>query len=433
VLLLLGASAFGADAAASSSPTYRFEQLFTGATLRIDLHHAGSRSEESFTLDRLLEEGPWAGPRAVRKDETGFGAYIFRLFDSASNEMIFSRAFSNLFGEWRTTGEALTARRTMHETILAPMPRSPAYATIAARGPNNVFVDLFSVRIDPDSRGVIREAPCVPRPMTDVAVTGPASERLDLLFVGDGYTAHDEEKFRRDARRFTRILFSYSPFKENAGRINVRALWAASDQSGTDEPRKGRFRKTAAGTTFNTFDTERYLTAPDNRTLRDLVACAPYERIIILVNSARYGGAGIHDQWAITTTDNEFSDYVMVHEFGHALAGLGDEYYTSDVAYNEFYPQGVEPWEANISALVPGGRPKWEALLTKDVPVPTPAGEEEYAKAVGAFEGAGYAAAGLYRPALDCMMFSKGHRPFDPVCAAALERTILHLAGDAGP
>lgn len=408
-----------------------FEEIFTGTTLRIDLHHAGSSAHESYTLDRLKEEGPWAGPRSIPKEPDAHGAYIFEMFDGRTNALVFSRAFSTLFGEWKTTGEAQKVLRTMHETILAPMPRSRVYVTLAARGPNNAFVSLGSWEIDPASLAVERETLCVPKPLIDVAVTGPASERLDILFVGDGYTESDAEKFRRDVRRFHRILMSYSPFLENAGRINVRALWAPSAQSGTDEPRKGLFPRTAVGTTFDTFGVERYLTAPDDRKLRDLVACAPYERIVVLVNSARYGGAGIQDQWAVTTTDNEFSDYVMVHEFGHALAGLGDEYFTSDVAYNEFYPRGVEPWEANISALVPDGKPKWAALVPAGVPVPTPPEPDKYGRVVGAFEGAGYAAVGLYRPSLDCMMFSKGYAPFDPVCSAALADVIGRLATGA--
>jgi len=425
---ILLAAGWAAPRAHAEPAARSFSDLFTGATLRIDLHHSGSSASESYTLDGLKEEGSWAGPRAIPERATPYGSYIFEMYDGASNDLIYSRAFSSLFGEWRTTGEGQKLRRTMHETILAPMPKSRVYARLATRGPNNVFVDLASWEIDPASGAVRREALCVPKPLIDLAVTGPSSERLDILFVGEGYTETEAEKFRRDARRLSRILMSYSPFLENADLINIRALWAPSQQTGTDEPRKGIYRKTAVGTSFNTFDVERYLTAGDDRKLRDLVACAPYERIIVLVNSARYGGAGIQDQWAVTTTDNEFSDYVMVHEFGHSLAGLGDEYYTSEVAYNEFYPRGIEPWEANISALVPDGKPKWAAMLTPGVPIPTPPDQDKYAGVVGAFEGAGYAAVGLYRPSLDCMMFSKGYAPFDPVCSAALAETIRYLA-----
>ncbi len=410
-----------------------FDAIFTGETLRIDLYHTGCRAEEEFTLDSLRVEGSWAGSRHSLLDDTNLGAYLFRMSDAATGRPIFSRGFSSLFGEWRTTGEAASIRRTMHETVLAPMPREPARITLAARGLDNAFTEIFSTAIDPLSRSIIRESPCLPDGLIDITVTGTPSRRLDILIVGEGYRADQAEKFRRDARRFARLVLDFPPFRENRDRIDVRALRAPSVQSGSDEPRKGIFRKTAVGTTFNTFDTERYLTAPDNRRLRDLAACAPYDSLLILVNSARYGGAGIHDQWAVVTSDNEYSDYVALHELGHSLAGLGDEYFASEVAYNELYPPGVEPWEPNITALVPDGRPKWEPLLTGGIPVPTPPEEDRYGRVVGAFEGAGYAASGLYRPALDCMMFSKGYSPFDPVCSRAIERIIARYADAPTP
>jgi len=392
------------------------------------MYHTGTRSEESFTLDALREEGEWAGSRTHLVDDTNLGAYLVRLFDAATNRLIFSRGFSSLFGEWRTTDEAKAISRTMHESVLVPMPRGRSYVSLATRDPGNLFREIFQAEVDPASYHVVRERRCGGEGLMDVAVTGPVSERLDILILGDGYTASESEKFRRDARRFTRILLGRPPFAENRGRMNLRALWTPSLETGTDEPRKGIFRSTAAGTAFNTFDIERYLTAPDNRLVRDLASCAPYDRMLILVNTSRYGGAGIHDLWAVTASDNEYSDYVTVHEFGHALAGLGDEYFTSAVAYNEFYPQGVEPWEPNITALAPRGRPKWEAMLGAGVPVPTPPDGARYGSVVGVFEGAGYAAKGLYRPALDCMMFSKGYAPFDPVCRRAIEDVIARYA-----
>ena len=47
---------------------------------------------------------------------------------------------------------------------------------------------------------------------------------------------------------------------------------------------------------------------------------------------------------------------------------------------------------------------------------------------VGAFEGAGYSAKGLYRSMLDCIMFSRGLRPYCRVCEAAVARTIRYYS-----
>jgi hypothetical protein len=425
--------AAAAVAPARSTGPEDFDGSFTGATLRIDLYHTGDRAVESFSLDSLREEGPWAGSRIHLVDETNFGSCLARVFDLRTNRLVFSRGYSSLFGEWRTTDEAKSSRMTMSESLLIPMPRSAVYVSLSTRDERNTFHEVFHLAVDPRSNRIVRERVCPAAPresgsgggIEEIAVTGPLSDRLDILFVADGYTAPEAEKFRRDARRFTRILLGITPFRENAGRINVRSLFVPSVESGTDEPRKGIYRATSAQTSFNTFGIERYLTAPDNLKLRDLAACAPYDRMIVLVNTSRYGGAGIHDLWAVTASDNEYGDYVTVHEFGHALAGLGDEYFTSSVAYNDSYPKGVEPWEPNITALIPDARPKWEAMLTPGVPIPTPVDAKRYGgSVVGAFEGAGYAAKDLYRPSLDCMMFSKGYAPFDPVCRRAVE-TIL--------
>jgi len=116
-------------------------------------------------------------------------------------------------------------------------------------------------------------------------------------------------------------------------------------------------------------------------------------------------------------------DYVYVHEFGHCFGGLGDEYYSSQVAYNDLYPKGMEPWEPNITALLDTAKVKWGDLVRPGTPLPTP-DDSAHAGVVGAFEGAGYSAKGLYRPCRDCIMFSKKVGPFCPVCARAIDRII---------
>ncbi|MBE3129703.1 MAG: peptidase M64, partial [Acidobacteria bacterium] len=254
--------------------------------------------------------------------------------------------------------------------------------------------------------------------------------------------------------------------------------------SGCDEPSHGSFKATALGATFDSLGSERYLLTEDNKSLRDIAAHVPYDALYIMVNHKRYGGGGIYNLYCTFTTDNQWYEYLFLHEFGHSFAGLADEYYTSEVAYNEFYPRGVEPAEPNITALLEPGRLKWKNLTSPGVEIPTrwekadfDAMDNAYQKIrgeinakiaklkregadaaevarveeeserlsrehadkvdaflraskywgkVGAFEGAGYAAQGLYRPQLDCLMFTKGTKPFCKVCEAAVVRTILN-------
>jgi hypothetical protein len=187
---------------------------------------------------------------------------------------------------------------------------------------------------------------------------------------------------------------------------------------------------------------------------------------MILVNDSRYGGGGIFNLYATTYTrelvkGQEWqSDYMTVHEFGHSFAGLGDEYYTSSTGYIDFYLPGVEPWEPNVTASKDRGV-KWSAMLTPGIDLPTPWEKAAYDSVealrgklnrlapdyyekrkpyydtemnilatsrfkgmVGVFEGAGYASRGLYRPSVNCRMFSLSMADFDPVCTAAVERMI---------
>jgi len=262
------------------------------------------------------------------------------------------------------------------------------------------------------------------------SLTAPGE--LDVLILPEGYTKAQSEKMYRDAARFAGILLGGEPWAGRADRISVRLVRAFSRESGPDEPRKGIFRDTALDAAFNTFGAERYLTTAHNKAMRELASVAPYDVIVVMVNTARYGGGGVYNQWTIFPSDNEYDDYVLLHELGHSFAGLADEYFDSAVSYDadEFYPPGVEPVEPNITAFLAGRREtvKWADMIAEGVPVPTPP-EEKWKGAVGLFEGAGYKPKGLYRPALDCKMFHKGLVPFCPVCARSIEKMIDFFTG----
>ena len=90
--------------------------------------------------------------------------------------------------------------------------------------------------------------------------------------------------------------------------------------------------------------------------------------------------------------------------YDHGFAGLADEYYTSRVAYVEYYPLDVEPWEPNITTMV-NFDSKWKNLIARSVPVPTP-NNKVYIGVTGLFEGGGYSAKGIFRPSFDCRMKS---------------------------
>jgi hypothetical protein len=243
-----------------------------------------------------------------------------------------------------------------------------------------------------------------------------------LVILAEGYTANEIQKFADDSKRVTSYLFDEEPFKSGKEHFNVKAVFMPSAESGTDIPGERIYKNTAFNATFYTFDVPRYLTTSDMKTIYDVAATVPYDQIYILVNTERYGGGGFYNFLTICSADNELTREVFVHEFGHGFAGLGDEYYTSSVAYENYYNLEIEPWEPNLTPLIDFDK-KWKNMISPSVPVPTPR-EARYSNTIGVFEGGGYMNKGIYSPYTDCRMKSNTAKCFCPVCTNAIKKTI---------
>ena len=466
----------------------KFDDHFVDRTMRIDYFHIGDSKEELITIDQIYEQGIWAGSQRNLLDKFDNGRYYAKVYDLSSGRLIFSKGLDSYFGEYKTTGQALRGlKRTYHETVLIPYPKKKIKFTLEVRKRENIFQLLFSQEIDPSSISIIKERPGKGVKVFEILKNGDSHERVDVAFIAEGYTRKEEGKLKADLERFTKVFFNHEPYKTYKADFNIYGVFKPSDESGCDEPRHGVYKNTAVSASFNALGSERYLLTEDNKSLRDIAAHVPYDSLFIMVNQKRYGGGGIYNLYCTFTVDNQWWEYLFLHEFGHSFAGLGDEYYTSSVAYNEFYPRGVEPTEPNITALLDPKSLKWKDLLTPKIDIPTPWKKEDFdrmdmayqkirreinekiakmkrdgaARAeiekvereserlsrdhakkvdsyllksrfwdkVGVFEGAGYSSKGLYRPMLDCLMFTKGKKPFCKVCKQAVVRVIKHYTG----
>jgi hypothetical protein len=450
-----------------------YQDFFTSKTMRVDYFHSGTKEKEWFSLDNIYEESDWPGSRVNLIDTLNLGEYFVRIYDIATNALIFSRGFSTMFNEWQTTDEAGTGVvKTISETVRFPFPKQTVQLTLARRDKRMIFHEVYSTTIDPNSPAQVnREKRQQAYKTTSLMKNGDPAVKVDLVILGDGYAAADMEKFRKDAKHLNDVMFSTEPFKSRKNDFNVWTVEVESKESGIDVPDKGVWKNTALGTRYSTFGLPRYVLTEENKAIRDIASEVPYDFICILLNDSRYGGGGIYNLYSTTYTGEKVagqewrSDYMYVHEFGHSFAGLGDEYYSSTTAYNDFYLPGVEPWEPNITALVDKNNVKWKALMAKDAPIPTPwekaqydsvqslwrkldrqapdfyikdtpllqtgdkiLKESKWAGKVGVYEGSGYASAGLYRPGVNCRMFSLSMTDFDPVCKAAIERVIEFYA-----
>jgi len=391
----------------------------------VDLYHTGYKDSEFFSVDESIKEPYWGGNPNALIDTMNLGTYIFRVFDLKTNEMIFSRGYCSIFGEWITTDEAMKGTvRTFHESLIMPFPKNSVQIRIDRRNRENIFTNVFDLVVDPDDYHITTESRYDYFKAVTLIKNGASSKKVDIVVLGDGYSGNEIHKLRKDSEKLIAVLFGVEPFKSRRKEFNVRLIESVSAQSGVDNPRKSDYRNNLIGLSFNTFEIDRYMVSIANKVIRDVAAKVPYDQVILLANEEKYGGGGIFNLFSAAISDNEYSKYVFVHEFGHAFGGLADEYYSSEVTYNDMYPRGVEPWEPNITALLDKDNIKWGSLIGGNVPVPTP-DDSTYAGVTGCFEGAGYSAKGLFRSSHDCIMFSKSiKKGFCPACRKALERMI---------
>ena len=399
-----------------------YDQFFTGEVLRFDYLLSGNHSSVSVITCELKKEKQWSGSHETMVDHLNLGTYRFQVYDQQSGELIFSRGFSPLFQEWQSTAEAKQTSKAYYQVIRFPFPKKGVILKLEKRDYNGQFSVIFSQNIDPDNYFIINEnAPNIA--VDRIHYSGDYSHKIDIAILAEGYMANEMDKFVMDAKRLTDSLFEVAPFSELKNYFNIYALKTASAESGTDIPGEHIYRNTLFNTTFYTFNISRYLTTSDLKTVCDMAAVVPYDQIIVLVNSSRYGGGGFYNFINVCSADHKLSSNVFIHEFGHGFGGLADEYYTSEVAFEDYYNLKVEPWEPNLTTLVDFDT-KWRNLVAASTPVPTPR-EGKYNTIVGAFEGGGYLSKGIYSPMEDCRMKSNITRDFCPVCKRAIKAVIM--------
>lgn len=274
-----------------------------------------------------------------------------------------------------------------------------------------------------------------------------SGNRLDVLLLGDGYTAAEQATFTTHANTLRTAMFNVSPYKEYASFVNWQLGFIASSQSGADhppyqagcsntsccadpaaqtDPRAGTFVSTALDATFCTAQIHRTLFANSSKVFAAAAGFPDWDKILVTVNDPVYGGAG--GSFAVLSA-HALAPSIVIHEFGHSFTGLADEYTTPYPGFPACSDLGANPnCEANVTNQTNASLVKWRSWFTSGIPIPTPAGTS----GLGLFAGARYLSAGMYRPTENqCLMNALGAN-FCAVCRQEYVRK-LYRGGFGAP
>ena len=419
-----------------------FENDFQDSTLRLDYVLAGNAKQQHIYYCKASKSARWAGRKARLAEIPLRGNGQIMISDHETGRLLYVHTFSTLFQEWQAEEEATRVDRAFQTSFNVPMPKRPVDVKVTLTDFHAQVKGLLQHTIDPadilirridepqETFRYVWTGKTLPNGQPDI------TSCIDLAIIAEGYSHDEMEKFYTDSRRVVDALFAHEPFTSMKSRFNIVAVATESPKSGPSIPHVGLWRQTPAGVHYDTFYSNRYLMTSEMHRIYDLLSGIPFEHIIVLVNSSTYGGGGIYNQLTVTTSDHPTFRPVLVHEFGHAYGGLGDEYFYDD-AYESMYPADTEPWEPNLTTLV-DFQSKWADMVPKGTPIPTPRPKPSEKKRgkkltereqlniltqqVGVFEGGGYQSKGVFRPAQECRMKVNEVENFCPVCSRALVR-----------
>ena len=399
----------------------RFEDFFEDKTLRIDYNFAGNAHQQEIAVDQLNVSPHWYGKRQRLAELPLEGNGQITVRSHKTGQVIYRHSFSTLFQEWLSYPEAQNVRKSFENVFLVPMPKDTVDVTLDLRNNRREVMASLTHQVVPTDILIRRIGEKAVTPYETIQEAKDSQHCIHVAYLAEGYQQDEMSTFIDDVHVAMEALFEHEPFKSLRDRFHIVAVKAPSQESGTSEPGRGIWKNTALHSHFDTFYSDRYLTTLHLKDMHDWLAGIPYEHIIVLVNSGRYGGGGIFNSYNLTTTHHAKYRPVVVHEFGHSFCGLGDEY-AYDIEEVPMYPKDIEPWEPNLTTLVDFPS-KWQDLVDKKTPVPTPL-TVQYKDKVGVYQGAGYNLKDVYRPCQDCRMRTNEHPVFCPVCQRALTHLI---------
>jgi hypothetical protein len=384
-----------------------FEQFFSDSTLRLDYIFAGDVNQQYIYVDQLSKSHRWYGRRHRLAELPLAGNGQITVFDKMTGIVIYRHSFSTLFQEWLATDEAKHTKKSFENVFLIPYPQQPVRIKVELRDYHDKVTAELVHEVDPRDILIRQLQRKKEAPYITLQQAADTTCCIHIAYVAEGYTAEQMDQYLDDCHVAMEALFEHEPFKTLRNRFNVIALCSPSHDSDVSQPGKGIWRNTALASHFDTFYMTRYLTTLHLKQLHDWLAGTPYEHIIVLANTAHYGGGGIYNSYNLSYTRGKHFRPVVVHEFGHSFGGLGDEYPYGDS--DPMYFADTEPWEPNLTTTTKKPA-KWQDLID--------------AGKAGLIEGGGYLSKGVWRGQENCRMRTNEHPDFCPVCQQALTKLI---------
>jgi hypothetical protein len=272
----------------------------------------------------------------------------------------------------------------------------------------------FTLALAPDE-GTRERGPTTAIPIARWGHDNPRA--MLLLLLGEAFTAAEADGFDSAVEACLNAIEDVPSLKPLLRALAPMKLLVPSKASGITN----KSGKTPYGARWRSADSnERVILVDEHKISRTVSGVAGRRRAqaIIIANSPRYGGSG--GASAVVSCDPRSMQGVLVHELGHSLFGLADEYSAASG-----YTTDGEPVFPNVSGPFTPATLKWADMLAPGTPVPTP--DDQPHHRVGAYEGAMYSDRLRYRPSFSCRMRDL-NADFCPVCCRAIERKLTpHL------
>jgi hypothetical protein len=281
---------------------------------------------------------------------------------------------------------------------------------------------------------------------TQIFGSAPPARAFNMVLLAEGFQVGQQADFDAAADAVVAELVKTAPFDDFTSVINAYRVNISSTDSGADDPVATGGSGATAATYFDaTFGGDgklrRTLVCDAQRALSTAAAQVPQvTAAMVLVNSTIPGGSGLG---VGTFSLAPGTAQTAIHEMGHSVFGLADEYAcracsaTEDVAKtNNVHPK-VEPHQPNITVNRNRNTLKWGWAVEQATPIPTMTNPNCLtvddrpspvpAATVGTFEGADYFHCNAFRPQYDCRMRTAGS-PFCRVCQQVIRDRLFSLS-----